>query len=146
MAIRCLAVMAGLIALLVQPALAKPAQHGHHVSHRAASRHADVRYAQAYYDYRSASTVREEFADGGRWRDEGRFARREFFRDRQEGRVVENLRGDFTGGVGYGANGDVPAFVDGYGQTHFFVGSFRQNAPAGRFGAPRFGRGFGRHF
>ena len=53
--------------------------------------------------------------------------------------MVENLRsGDFTGGVGYGADGDVPSFVDGYGQTHFFVGSFRRMAPVPRrFGAPR---------
>lgn len=115
-------VVAGLALLLIGPAMAKPPRH--HAKHGA--RHS----AQSHYDYRSASSVREEFADAprGYWlhsRDRGfdRYA----YRERREGRVVENLRGDFTGGVGYGADGN--AFVDGYGQTHFFVGSFRRMNP-----------------
>ena len=109
--------------LLAGPALAKPTHPVHHAARHAAHRAADLRYAQSFYDYRSASAVRDEFYD-----------------QRREGMVVENLRsGDFTGGVGYGANGDVPGFVDGFGQTHFFVGNFRRMAPLGRFGMPRFG-------
>ena len=108
-------------------------------------RHTDVRYAQGFYDYRAASAVREEFRDGARARRyrDGRFERRDFYRARHDGMVVRTLNsGDFSGGVGYGLNGDVPSFTDGYGQTHFFVGSFRRMAP--RFGAPRPGahRGF----
>jgi hypothetical protein len=74
--------------------------------------------------------VREEFIDAprGRWMS----SRMRHFdgyavEGGRKGRVVENLRGDFTGGVGYGANGN--AFVDGYGQTHFFVGGFRGMNP-----------------
>src|SRR5262249_34990824 len=104
-------------------------------------RSVDVRYAQGFYDYRAASTVREEFRDGPRWSRDERFDRHDFYNERYDSRVVETLRsGDFTGGVGYGLNGDVPSFVDGFGQTHFFVGSFRRLAPVpGRFGAQRFG-------
>ncbi len=149
MPIRFLGVTAmGLGLLLAGPALAKPAHHGHHPArhsiHRSAHRGADVRYAQSRYDYHSAGAVREEFSDGPRaqFRHEGRFDRGDFYRGRREGQVVENLRGDFTGGVGYGSNGDVPSFVDGYGQTHFFVGSFRPMAPGARFGASGFRRGF----
>lgn len=134
---------AGLAILSAAPASAKPV---HHVAHHASRRGADVRYAQTTYDYRSASSVREEFlgAPRTRWYRDPDFDRREFYRGWREGTVVEDLKGDFTGGVGYGANGDVPSFVDGYGQTHFFVGSFRRNAPM-RFGAPRItGPGFRR--
>lgn len=121
---------------------AKPAHPVHHKARHVAHRNMDVRYAQGFYDYRSAGMVREEFQDGPdpRWDRGGRFDRRDTYRERYDGRVVENLRsGDFTGGVGYGLNGDVPSFTDGFGQTHFFVGSFRRMAPMGRFGAPRFG-------
>ena len=116
-----------------------PVRH-HRVAHHRA---ADVRYAQGFYDYRAASAVREEFRDAsrGRWRDDRTYGRTE----RRGGMVVENLRsGDFTGGVGYGLNGDVPSFTDGFGQTHFFVGSFRAMGPRAHFGAPRpgFGHGF----
>lgn len=120
------AALAGLALLLCAPATAKPAHPAHHskanhakAQHAKPSRaHADRHYAQSYYHYRSASLVREEFREAprGHWmRPEhrsGGYGNRE---------RVENLRGDFTGGVGYGANG----FVDGYGQTHYFVGSFR---------------------
>ena len=134
----------GLGVLLAGPAFAKTAHPAHHTARH---RSADVRYAQSFYDYRSASTVREEFRDGGRMRHDEYFGRGDFYRERHDARVVENLRtGDFNGGVGYGANGDVPYFVDGYGQSHFFVGSFRRMAPIGRFGAPRFGGGFHRGF
>ena len=122
--------------------MAKPAHPTHPNARHAAHRSVDVRYAQGFYDYRAAGAVREEFRDDRDWRwSRGeRFDRRDFMRERYDGRVVENLRsGDFTGGVGYGLNGDVPSFVDGFGQTHFFVGSFRRMAPMGRFGPPRFG-------
>jgi hypothetical protein len=126
---------------------AKPAHPVHHNTRHVAHRNMDARYAQGFYDYRAAGMVREEFRDGpdARWYRGGHFDRRDFhredfYREQYDGRVVENLRtGDFTGGVGYGLNGDVPSFVDGFGQTHFFVGSFRRMAPMGRFGAPRFG-------
>ena len=121
------ALAGGVLALLLSgPATAKPAHHGHHI--KTSRAHADRQYAQSYYNYRSASVVREEFTDAPRehwarpWRERG-YA----YEARREGRVVEDLRGDFTGGVGYGANGD--AFVDGYGQTHFYVGSFRAMNP-----------------
>jgi hypothetical protein len=109
----------GLALLLIGPATAKTARHAHGERHS----------AQSHYDYRSAGLVREEFADAppGSWmrpsRD-GYFEERTY---REHREVVENLRGDFTGGVGYGADGG--AFVDGYGQTHFFVGSFRRMNP-----------------
>ena len=128
-------------------AVAKTARH-HVVRHE--THRSDVRYAQGFYDYRAASEVREEFQDGprGQWHRDERW-QRDFHRERREGMVVENLRsGDFTGGVGYGLNGDVPSFVDGFGQTHFFVGNFRRMTPvpgrfgASRFGGPRFGGGF----
>ena len=126
--------------LLSGPALAKTTHPVHHAARHAAHRAADLRYAQSFYDYRSASAVREEFRDSASWRRDDYFERDEFYDQRREGMVVENLRsGDFTGGVGYGANGDVPGFVDGFGQTHFFVGNFRRMAPLGRFGMPRFG-------
>jgi hypothetical protein len=132
----------GLGILLAAPAFAKPAHPNHHATRH---RGADVRYAQSFYNYRSASEVREEFREGPRSsrRHDGHFGRGDFYRRGRDAMVVENLRtGDFTGGVGYGANGDVPYFVDGYGQSHFFVGGFRRMAPTGRFGAPRFGGGF----
>ncbi len=124
---------AGLAALLAGPAMAKPARHyhPHHavVHHDCAGRH----YAQSYYDYHSASLVREEFRDAPGRRH---FHRHDDYRERQDGEVVENLRGDFTGGVGYGADGGAAGFVDGYGQMHFFVGSFRRDGglPHGPFG------------
>ena len=129
-----LALAAGLLS--IGPVAAKPAQH--HKARPAVHHRADVRYAQGFYDYRTAGEVREAFHDDSRaYRMQG-FSRRDFYRGRREGMVVENLRsGDFTGGVGYGLNGDVPSFVDGYGQTHFFVGNFRAMAPHGHFGAPR---------
>jgi len=126
---------AGLALLLSGPAGAKSARH--HVSRA----HADRHIAQSYYNYRSASLVREEFIDAprGYW---GRPAWGHHFDDyayeeRYDSRVVENLRGDFTGGVGYGADG----FVDGYGQTHFFVGGFRgmNPLPHGPYLPHRFG-------
>ncbi len=126
---------AGLALLLIGPAMAKPARHVHRA-------HGERHSAQSHYDYRSASPVREEFADAphGYWlrsRDQGfdRYA----YQERRE--VVENLRGDFTGGVGYGADGN--AFVDGYGQTHFFVGGFRplNPLPHGPYTPNRFGPG-----
>ena len=116
---------------------AKPTHPVHHKTRHVAHGDMDVRYAQGFYDYRAAGAVREEFRDGSdaRWYRSGHFDRRDSYRERYDGRVVENLRsGDFTGGVGYGLNGDVPSFVDGFGQTHFFVGSFRRMAPKGRFG------------
>lgn len=114
--------------LLAAPALAKDPKPAH--PHRAAShavhhRRADLEYARSYYDYRSASSVREEFADAPCY---GRLDRYGDRRDRHDGLVVENLQGDFNGGVGYGADG-ATSFTDGYGQVHFFTGGF----------APRFG-------
>jgi hypothetical protein len=103
--------------LLSGPAMAKLARHGHHT----ARPHSDRHYAQSHYNYRSASIVREEFIDTprGHWiRPAHHFGG---YEERRDSQVVENLRGDFTGGVGYGADG----FIDGYGQTHYFVGSFR---------------------
>lgn len=140
MTIRFYAALAlSLSVLMAGPAVAKTARH--HMARHITHRNTDVRYAQGFYDYRAASPVREEFRDGSRtrWYREEYFDRRDFYRDRREGMVVENLNGgDFTGGVGYGLNGDVPSFVDGFGQTHFFVGSFRRMAPMpGRFGTPR---------
>ena len=138
MTIRLYALLALSIGVIAVPAAAKPAhpiQQARHVRHRA-----DVRTAQGFYDYRASSEVREEFRDGRGWdwRREPAFGRREFYRGERQGMVIENLRsGDFTGGVGYGLNGDVSGFVDGYGQTHFFVGGFRAMAPGARFGAPR---------
>jgi len=121
------AVLAGsaLAFLLGGMAMAKSVPPAHHAkAHRP---QADRRYAQSYYNYRSASAVREEFIDAPRGRrmrpSYGGYA----YEERRDGRVVENLRGDFTGGVGYGVNGN--AFVDGYGQTHYFVGSFRGMNP-----------------
>ena len=136
--------MAAGLAMLTA-ASAKPV---HHASRHASHRGADVRYAQSHYDYRSASSVREEFLDApptGWYRDRD-FGWREFHHHWREETVVEDLKGDFTGGVGYGVNGDVPSFVDGFGQTHFFVGGFRRNAPPMRFSAPRMTRPGGRHF
>ena len=126
--------------LTAGPAAAKTVHHTHHVVRHMVHRHVDVRYAQGFYDYRSASRVREEFHDGPtmRWQGGGHWDHRDFHRESRGGMVVENLRsGDFTGGVGYGVNGDVPSFVDGYGERHFFVGSFRRMAPR-----PAFHRGF----
>jgi hypothetical protein len=126
----CLAVMSAGLLLLALPALAKPAK---------PDRRADVKYAQSYYDYHSASSVREEFDPVRRrsWH-EGHRGYRHGFAER--GRVVESLTDDFTGGVGYGTNGDV-GFVDGYGQVHFYGGYAPQN-PIGR--PHRFGMGLGR--
>ena len=146
--IRLYAAVAGLAVLLAGPALAKTSHPVHRAKH-AIHRGSDVRYAQSYYDYHSESLVREEFQDGPRtsWRRDGYFGRSDFYREHRDGVVVENLRsGDFTGGVGYGVDGDVPSFVDGFGQTHFFVGDFRRMAPGSRFGDPRFrAPGFGFH-
>lgn len=133
----------GLALLMSGAATAKSAHPTHHIKVRHAKVHrlpADRAYAQSTYNYRSASLVREEFVDvpRGYWiRPAHGFGR---YEERQsDGRVVENLRGDFTGGVGYGATGD--AFVDGYGQTHFFVGSFRgmNPLPHGPYLPNRFG-------
>ena len=152
MKIRLYALLAGLAIVLAGPAAAKPVHHHAKAAHR---NHIDRQYAQSYYDYRSASSVREEFIDtpGGRWMSASRedyFGDAGDYRERQGGLVVENLRGDFTGGVGYGTDGDAASFVDGFGQTHFFVGSFRRmpHRP-GHFGpmpGPRFGQGFHRGF
>jgi hypothetical protein len=138
MKIHLLAVLAGASLLLAAPVLAKPARETHmHVSaHHARHVHADRRYAQSYYDYRSASSVRESFRDGPSrdWR-EARGHWQGGYREQRDGLVVENLRGDFNGGVGYGTDGDL-SFTDGYGQVHFFTGSF---APRPGFGPNRFG-------
>lgn len=132
------AALAGVALLLSGPAMAKPARPQAKAAHRM---HADRHHAQSHYDYRSASIVREEFIDAprGQWmRPAHHFGG---YEERRDGSVVENLRGDFTGGVGYGADG----FVDGYGQTHYFVGSFRgmNPLPHGPYlpGGPR-GRAF----
>ncbi|MES2292843.1 MAG: hypothetical protein V4527_06055 [Pseudomonadota bacterium] len=155
MKIRLCAVLAGasLAILLAGPAAAKAVHHPSkaHAAHRD---HSGRHYVQSFYDYRSASFVREEFIDAprGRWMDASRdgYDGRYDFRDRRDGRVVENLRGDFTGGVGYGADGGAASFVDGYGQTHFFVGSFRQmnRLPHGPYRPNRFApsQGFHRRF
>lgn len=120
----CAALVGSALALLLNgPATAKSVHpHAHPL-------HADRHYAQSHYDYRSASIVREEFIDAPRRMRPSHMYRSGGYavEERRDSRVVENLRGDFTGGVGYGANGD--AFVDGYGQTHFFVGSFRGMNP-----------------
>jgi hypothetical protein len=151
--IRLYAVLAGasLAVLLAGPATAKSVHH-HAKAHAARRGHGDRHYAQSYYDYRSASFVREEFADAPRghwmraWRD--RYDDRSDYRESRDGLVVENLRGDFTGGVGYGTDGGAAGFVDGFGQRHFFVGNFRQmnRMPHGPFRpngfAPSRGRGF----
>jgi hypothetical protein len=104
----CLTVISAGLVLLTLPAPAKPVKH---------DRHADVKYAQSYYDYHSASSVREAFdaAPPRAWHQGHPGYRRDELGKRQ---VVESLTGDFTGGVGYGANGDM-SFVDGYGQVHF---------------------------
>lgn len=111
--------------LLAATAAAKPAHHGHPATaHKTDRSRPDRQYAQSYYNYRSQSMVREEFRDGRwmhPWRDRHAWA----YREGREGLVVENLRGGFSGGVGYGEDG----FTDGYGQTHYFVGSFRQMNP-----------------
>jgi hypothetical protein len=126
---------AGLALLLADPAMAKPVRHHAHRTHT------DRHIAQSHYDYRSASAVREEFIDAprGHWMRPDHHFDAYAYEERYEGRVVENLRGDFTGGVGYGADGG--AFVDGYGQTHFFVGSFRRmnRLPHGPYTPNRFG-------
>ncbi len=157
MKIRLYAVLAGasLAVLLASPALAKHPKpvRTHRAAHAVHHGEAGRRYAQSYYDYRSSSLVREEFIDAPRrpWMEaphDGRFGRYDGYRDGRDGLVVENLRGDFTGGVGYGADGDAASFVDGYGQRHFFVGNFRGmlHGP-GRFGPPpRVGQGFRRGF
>ena len=141
---------AGLALLISGAAMAKPAHPTHHLKARHAETHrlqADRHYAQSTYDYRSASLVREEFIDAppGYWARPawGHHFDSYAYEERYDNRVVENLRGDFTGGVGYGADG----FVDGYGQTHFFVGSFRGMNPLPRspFRPHRFGPG-GRRF
>ena len=155
MKIRLCAVLAGasLAILLAGPATAKAVHHPAK-AHAARRDHSGRHYAQSGYDYRSASSVREEFIDAprGRWMDASRdrYDNGYDYRDRQDGLVVENLRGDFTGGVGYGADGGAASFVDGYGQTHFFVGSFRQmnRLPHGPYMPNRFApsQGFHRRF
>jgi hypothetical protein len=136
--IRLCVALAGVALVLTGPVMAKSVRHAHHA-------HSERRTAQPHYDYRSASLVREEFIDAprGRWMRSSRDTSFDRYAYRERGEVVENLRGDFTGGVGYGADG----FVDGYGQTHYFVGGFRSMNPLphgpytpNRF-APR-GRGF----
>ncbi len=126
----CLTVISAGLVLLALPALARPVKH---------DRHADVKYAQSYYDYHSASSVHEAFdsAPPWAWYQGHRGSRRE---ESGKYRVVESLKGDFTGGVGYGTNGDV-SFVDGYGQVHFYSGFAPQN-PIGKLN--RFGMRFGR--
>jgi hypothetical protein len=126
--IRLYAVLASLTLLLAGPAMAKPVHHAKaHAVHR---RHINRHSAQSRYDYRTADVVREEFADGPRGRrimaSRDRYDGSADYRSQQDGLVVENLRGDFTGGVGYGTDGSAASFVDGFGQRHFFVGSFRQ--------------------
>ena len=147
MKIRLYAVVASVALLLAGPAMAKSVHH--HAKPHAGHRHLMSRHsAQSYYNYRAADVVREEFADGprGRWMraSRDRYDRGTDDRGQRDGLVVENLRGDFTGGVGYGADG----FVDGYGQTHFFVGSFRQmnRLPRGPFMPHRFAPSRGRGF
>ena len=140
----CAALAFSATVLMVGGAAAKPAHPVHHKPRHAIHR-VDVRYAQGFYDYRAAGAVHEEFRDGPRTGWRRGFEHRDFYSEQRESRVVENLRSsDFTGGVGYGVNGDVPGFVDGFGQTHFFVGDFRRMAPRPGFGAPRpgFHRGF----
>ena len=125
----------------LRPRWPNPAPH-----HAKAAHHFKHRSARLHYDYRIADLVREEFADAPRehWMRESRerYDSRYDYRERRE--VIENLRGDFTGGVGYGADG----FVDGYGQRHFFVGSFRQmnRMPRGPFMPHRFAPSRGRGF
>jgi hypothetical protein len=152
--IRLYAGLASLAILLAGPATAKPVHH-HVKAHAARRGPIDWHYAQSYYDYQSASVVREEFSNAprGRWMGASRdryFGRADDYRERRDGIVVENLRGDFTGGVGYGADGGAASFVDGYGQTHFFVGSFRQmnRLPHGPYVPNRFApsQGFHRGF
>jgi hypothetical protein len=128
----CLAVISAGLVLLALPALAKPAKPGQ-------NRGADVKYAQSYYDYHSASSVREAFEPAPRraWHEGHRVSHQD---SAGRGRVVESLTGDFTGGVGYGTNGDV-SFVDGYGQVHYYSG-FASQSFVGR--VHRFGMGFGR--
>lgn len=98
--------------------------------------------ARPHYNYALAHPVREGFRDAAAGRAFGRqdyYAVRENYAFRS-GPVVDTLRGDFTGGVGHGG-GDY--FIDGYGQTHFFVGSFRtmNRLPHGPYGPQRFGPG-----
>ncbi len=126
----CVTVISAGLVLLALPALAKPAKPNQ--NHRA-----DVKYAQSHYDYHSASSVREAFDAAPRRAWHG--GHRGFDHNGSDGRrVVESLKGDFTGGVGYGANGDA-GFVDSYGQVHFYSGFAPQN-PIGRL--HRFGMGF----
>ena len=124
------ALAGGALALLLSgPAMAKPTRHVHHT--KTVRPHSDRQYVQSHYNYRSASVVREEFIDAPRGRWMRPWRERHYdgyaYEERRDSRIVENLHGDFTGGVGYGANGN--AFVDGYGQTHFFVGGFRGMNP-----------------
>jgi hypothetical protein len=99
-----------------------------------------------HYNYALAHPVREGFREAPAGRTSGRedYYAESYYREnsyyRESGPVVESLRGDFTGGVGYGG-GDY--FVDGYGQTHFFVGSFRtmNRLPHGPYGPRRLGPG-----
>jgi hypothetical protein len=114
--------------LLAAPVTAKPARHGHPaMAQRTDNNHSGRDYAQSFYNYRSQSVVREEFRDDadGRWMHTRRDRHDWAYRERRDGLVIENLRGGFSGGVGYGEDG----FTDGYGQTHYFVGSFRQMNP-----------------
>jgi hypothetical protein len=114
--------------VLAAPVAAKPVRHDHPATAQGTNHsHPDRRYAQSYYNYRSQSMVREEFRDipDGHWMHARRDRYAQAYRERRDGLVVENLRDTFSGGVGYGADG----FTDGYGQTHYFVGSFRQMNP-----------------
>ena len=142
------ATLAGLI-LLAHPALAKQAQASRQTAAKATVK-ADVQYAQSHYDYRSASSVREAFdhapSHAKFWPGhDGHPGHHSFHSARRGDRVVEHLTGDFTGGVGYGTNGDV-GFVDGYGQIHFYAG-FQPRIPFGRPVRPgmTFGHGFMPH-
>jgi hypothetical protein len=123
--------MCAAVLLAAAPAMAKSKPH-HGVQ------------ARPHYNYALAHPVREGFRERPRDRYTGRedfYATRESTY-RESGPVVENLRGAFTGGVGYGADGG-DAFIDGYGQTHFFVGSFRNlnRLPHGPYGPQRFAPG-----
>lgn len=143
------AILAGLF-LQAYPAVAKQARASRQTAAKTTVT-ADVKYAQSHYNYRSASSVREAFDNapprtGTRTWCDGSSRHRRAVSTRPGDRVVENLTGDFTGGVGYGTNGDV-GFVDGYGQVHFYTGGFQPRIPLGGPYRPgmTFGRGFMRH-
>ena len=127
----------------VRDSLSRHARHVHaHIAWRHDTRRGqlDREYAQSFYDYRSASSVREVFMG---MPPDGRFGRHGGRRERRYGAAVENLQGDFDGGVGYGTDGAM-SFTDGYGQVHFYTGDFARHPGFGqgrRFG-PRPGFSF----